>query len=174
MEELIKFFDIQKVRRSNPIFDLEKLNWFNSQWIKKLPDKELLLKLKPYLKKPVKNDLLLKIIPLAKERMVKLIDINDLVSPLYNLPNLPPLPKSANTILKKIKESLCGIKIWNKDIIYRTVKELFNKNLFNKKEFYAILYIAIEGKSSGLPVFDIMEILGKTECLKRLKNAQKT
>jgi glutamyl-tRNA synthetase len=168
LKEMIKVFDISKVRRSNPIFDKEKLDWFNSQWIKKLNDKELLSKLKPYLKRPLKDDLLIKIIPLAKERMVRLTDINELIAPFFELPLLPDFSDSAIFMLKKIAKVLSQIKIWNKDNIYKSIKEFFAKNSFNKKDFYANLYIAIEGKPSGLPVFEFMEILGKEKSLKRL------
>ena len=166
LKQLVEVFDLTKVRQSNPIFDSQKLDWFNSQWIKKLDNKTLLTRLKPYLKKTIKDDLLLKIIPLAKERMVRLTDINDLIEPLFSFPNSPGNP----LILEKLSSSLNQLKVWNKDNIYKTVKEFFTASSFNKKEFYANLYIAVEGKQTGLPVFDIMEILGKKEVLKRLEN----
>ena len=171
LKELIEAFDLSKVRQSNPIFDSRKLDWFNSQWIKKLDNKALLTRLKPYLKRSIKDDLLLKIIPLAKERMVKLTDINDLIKPLFDISDKPDLPDSPETplILEKLSSNLNKLKVWNKNSIYKTVKEVFTANSFNKKGFYANLYLAIEGKQSGLPVFDVMEILGKKEVLKRLK-----
>lgn len=40
--EMIEHFDIQRVSLGGPIFDVEKLNWLNGQWIKALSPAELL------------------------------------------------------------------------------------------------------------------------------------
>ena len=40
---MIEHFDIQRVSLGGPIFDVEKLNWLNGQWIKGLSPAELLI-----------------------------------------------------------------------------------------------------------------------------------
>ena len=46
LEELVKYFDLTKVQKSGAIFNLEKLNWFNKEYLKKLPESEQLEKIK--------------------------------------------------------------------------------------------------------------------------------
>ncbi len=41
LAEMIEHFDIQRVSLGGPIFDVEKLNWLNGQWIKGLTPAEL-------------------------------------------------------------------------------------------------------------------------------------
>lgn len=42
LAEMIEHFDINRVSLGGPIFDVEKLNWLNGQWIKALSPAELL------------------------------------------------------------------------------------------------------------------------------------
>ncbi len=42
LAEMIEHFDIQRVSLGGPIFDVEKLNWLNGQWIKGLTPGQLL------------------------------------------------------------------------------------------------------------------------------------
>ena len=49
MEELIKDFDLSKVNKSSAIFNVEKLNWFNCEYLKKKSNKELAILAKRFL-----------------------------------------------------------------------------------------------------------------------------
>ncbi|MEK7075367.1 MAG: glutamate--tRNA ligase family protein, partial [Patescibacteria group bacterium] len=49
IEELIKQFDLAKVNKSGSIFDIDKLNWLNNLYIRKIPVPELAVLLLPYL-----------------------------------------------------------------------------------------------------------------------------
>lgn len=40
-EELIEQFDLAKINKNNPIFDVAKLNWLNNQYIRKMPVEKL-------------------------------------------------------------------------------------------------------------------------------------
>ena len=64
---------------------------------------------------------------------------------------------------------LYSLKQWKSQEIYKGIKEICDNGDYNKKEFYVNLYIAIQGKQAGLPLFESMEILGKKESLKRLE-----
>jgi len=172
LKQLVEVFDLSKVRKSNPIFDLQKLDWFNSQWIQKLSDKELLLRVKSYLKIKIKDETLLKIIPLLKTRIQKLNQVNDLIEFFLKLPDYDKKifkGERAKEELEEVYQELEKLKNWQANEIYKLMKEICNKGGYNKKDFYVNLYIALEGKQSGLPVFDSMEILGKKEVLERIK-----
>jgi glutamyl/glutaminyl-tRNA synthetase len=49
LDEMVKVFDETKLQKQNAIFDIEKLRYLNSQWIKKLDQDTLFDKLKPFL-----------------------------------------------------------------------------------------------------------------------------
>ena len=89
----------------------------------------------------------------------------------------PKIPKKlfkgdkAKKGLEVVLNELQASKEWVSQAIYKKVKSICEQGKFPKKPFFVNLYVAIEGKQSGLPVFESMEILGKKESLKRLTRA---
>src|SRR5215831_12812315 len=70
-DELVKAFDIARVQKANAMFDWDKLDWLNGQYIRTLTDEELTVRLQPFL-----PDLSLQTIraatPALKERLPRL------------------------------------------------------------------------------------------------------
>ncbi|MGE5391102.1 MAG: glutamate--tRNA ligase [Deltaproteobacteria bacterium] len=48
-EQLIKAFTLERVAKNPAVFDLDKLNWINAQYIKKTPLPELVIMMRPFL-----------------------------------------------------------------------------------------------------------------------------
>jgi len=179
LEEFIKEFDLKDLSAVGPVVDLEKLDWINSNYIKKTDKKKLLQLIKQYLKHSFDDQTLIKIIPLLRERITKLSEVNDLTAffvkkTTYNpkiLKKKGASEKELKNQLSEIEKQLSKVKKWSKDNIYQTVKKSFKKNNWDKKIFYPNLYLAVEGKTTGLPLFDSMEILGRKESLSRFQKA---
>ncbi len=55
LEELVQAFDITGISKSPAIFDLEKLNYFNSAYLKALSPEAFLAVAEPYLKQGITN-----------------------------------------------------------------------------------------------------------------------
>ena len=51
MEELIEQFDLSRVQKSSAIFDLEKLDWLQGQWIRKIAKSEFAARIRPLVEK---------------------------------------------------------------------------------------------------------------------------
>ncbi|MBI2099918.1 MAG: glutamate--tRNA ligase [Candidatus Vogelbacteria bacterium] len=49
LDELMAKFDLERVQKAGAVFDVEKLNWFNREYLKKLPTDILLAEVKKYL-----------------------------------------------------------------------------------------------------------------------------
>src|SRR3989344_7700887 len=75
LDDMVKIFDETKIQKQNAIFDLQKLNHFNKAWIKRLADEDLSERLRPFVKYETSAKLLLKIIPLIKERIFRLAEL---------------------------------------------------------------------------------------------------
>jgi len=122
-----------------------------------------------------------KIIPLIKQRITKLSEVKSLVEFLIKPVDYQPQllikkgadKKNLRKQLVEVEKKLVSLKNWQTEKIYQAVKEIFQQGSYHKKHFYVNLYLAIEGKPAGLPLFDSLEILGREESLKRLENAQK-
>src|SRR5690606_6869554 len=55
LQEFVELFDLKDINKSNPIFNREKLLWFNKEYIKNMPAEELQNKLIHWLEKFAQN-----------------------------------------------------------------------------------------------------------------------
>lgn len=171
-DEMIEEFDLGRVQKAGAIFNIEKLNWINGQYIKKLSDKELAERLKNFgvsFKKMAETQTE-KIVSLTKERMKKLSDFNDLADFFFNLPDYD------STLLAWKKEP--------KETIRENLEAVFNLIPDNgavmklaeergRGEILWPLRVALSGKAASPGPLEIMDILGKDETTKRIQFALK-
>ncbi|PIP58331.1 MAG: glutamate--tRNA ligase, partial [Candidatus Vogelbacteria bacterium CG22_combo_CG10-13_8_21_14_all_37_9] len=84
LSDLIKLFDLERVQKSSAIFNLEKLAWFNHQYLKTLSPAELLTQAETFLPVEFKNqsyyqtEIFEKVLPLLIERIKTLAEIGDI------------------------------------------------------------------------------------------------
>ena len=176
LEELRRVFNLKSVQKQNAIFDIKKLDWFNGQYIRMKSNEELVKLLKPFAPKEASEEILAKIIPLIKERIVKLSDFQSLAGFFFKRPKLTPSlfkDKNYKNYLGKAIEALQSIKVWNEPEITNALIALIEKNGWKTGDFFMALRIAITGSSFTPPINDSMAILGRKETLLRLKLAAK-
>ena len=78
VDELTAAFDLEKINKSGAVFNREKLDWMNGQYIRILSPEELMNRAVPFLVregKEVRRDLLLRICTVERERLIRLCDI---------------------------------------------------------------------------------------------------
>ncbi|HUV47295.1 MAG TPA: glutamate--tRNA ligase [Candidatus Bathyarchaeia archaeon] len=174
-KETIKLFRLEKVNTNAHHFDVNKLKWLNGVYIRNTSDEKLLWLTKPHLDSQlskIENQQLRKIIPLLKERIFVLSEVKEMIQFLKTPPDCKKELFKGEKVeeqLQQLEDSLKTIKDWQKSRLFEAIKGVFGEGNYDKKEFYPNLYLAIEGRPTGLPVFESMEILGKAETLKRLK-----
>lgn len=84
LHELIHEFSLEQVQKGGAVFDIQKLNWFNREYLKEIPHTELVQKVLSYLDERVKGltnfraDMIEKIAPIIIERIDTLSDITKL------------------------------------------------------------------------------------------------
>ena len=203
LDEMIKDFTLDKINKSGAVFNLEKLDSINSHYIKEMDPEKLSMKCLPFLEKKkyiVKNKdgyeivmsgrliekkTYLEIIALEKERISRLSDVGDDLGCIFN----DKLKYSADMLIwKKMDKEVLSVSL---NISYEALKKLSDDN-FNKEEIEKILFISIDqgkkikvgellwplrvsltGEEKSPSPFEIAEILGKKETLRRIKEAQK-
>ena len=186
MQALIDNFSLERVNKAGAVFDPEKLNWLNSEHLRKKEDKEILSMLKEEIVNSSFNidnysdNYLLKVIAAMKER-VSFIREYLTKSPYFFEAPIEYDPSSIEknwkieTALQMEKLEIAFSKISN------PIKEEFENALNNIAEEMNIgkgklihpLRLAVSGMSSGPGVFDILSIIGKVETSKRIKSAIK-
>lgn len=174
LEEFVAAFDPHGFQKSNPVFHTEKLDWFNGQYIRAKSDTGLIQLLKPFVKNEEMLTKLPQILPLVKDRLVKLSDISSLTACFGQLPeydkSLFSDPSLSLSQLSFALEKLSSLD-WKKESIDSTLVPQVKEKGWKVGDFFMSLRIAICGSRSTPPLTDTMIVLGKGESLSRIKIA---
>lgn len=159
LQEFIEAFDPKGFQKANPIFNREKLDWFNGEYIRKLSVEDLIKRLN--LENTSKNKLIVK---LTQDRIKNLTEFNEFAKFFWEAPKV-----DKKLFGKNHKDHLqTAIEAIEKDIPLDKVPK---DNNFKVGDFFMDLRIAITGSKFTPPINESIEILGKEESLKRLKAA---
>jgi glutamyl-tRNA synthetase len=167
LDEFIRDFDIHKIHHVDLVsFDREKLNWMNGEYIRNEKTESILEKLKNFYKNDEEiiayfekeKDHLLSIISLAQTRMKTLKEFKDLV-----VPAKVALSEEEKNIAGELKKEFSIISYWNKETVLQAMRNV----LQNKKIKGSMLYKIITGREKGLPLPEMLEILGKEKTMAR-------
>jgi glutamyl-tRNA synthetase len=197
-EELQKEFDISRVQKGGAIFNLEKLNYFNKEFLKKMADTEIRDRIikesfdfrrgqelwsvngKPQ-KSPGFEIQPLAIIHLFRERAVTLLDFIEFGAELNQLPEYDPKilvwkkgsVESAKANLAKAKDLLSEISgaDFTKQVVEPKIMSL--AEVLGKGDLLWPVRVAVSGKEQSPAPVDILVALGKEESLRRLEIAIK-
>ena len=182
MDELIKAFNLSGISKSPAIFDIQKLNWLNGEYIRNLSSDEFHEMALPYLQNAIKNTKidLKKVSALLHQRCEKLSDIPEQVDFLDTLPAYSPelychkkmKTNEENSLesLKAILPVLEQLEDWSFDSIHTALFDLIAKLDVKNGIVLWPLRVAVSGKSftPGGGV-ELADILGKEETLSRIK-----
>jgi len=183
LEELVKVFDLKRVSKSGAKFSPEKAIWFNQQYMQKKSNEELTNLYLPILEeKGVYKDhrYIKKVVSLIKDRAIFVNDFWGLSSFFFQSPST----YDAKASKKNWKEGTAGLMqelitvISSIEDFYSINTETIIKEWITAKEvgFGKVmqpLRLSLVGALKGPHLFDITEIIGKEETIKRLENAIK-
>ncbi len=185
LPDLISEFKLEKVNKAGAVFNLEKLDWYNKQYLKKLPKQELVHKVKVFFKGPLYGNLLIgdnvwfaKVLDLEWDRVKTLSELPDAVSFIFKLPEFQKellIWRKGNIeevrqILPTLHDFLATLEEanWTKNILEQKIGEWIKINNFANGAVLWPLRVALSGQQNSPGPFDIAEVLGKTESLRRL------
>ena len=183
MKQLIEKFDLNKIQASNPMFDLQKLDYFNAKLIRQTPVKELIQLIKPFIKLKITAAKLAQIIPLIQERLIRLTEINSLIEYFVQTPNIDSKailkestmsPQQTANYLFKVSEEIKKLTSWSVVNLETALHALQAKLNLKPRPAFMTLRLAITGQSATPPLFDVMAVIGQAEIIKRLTYVQKT
>ena len=183
--ELIELFDISRVQKAGAIFNQEKLDWLNREYLKKMSDAEIAELLAPMVQEQqvaIPKETLMKIVSVERGRASTLRDfMNDAGHFFFSLPEYgaelliwqkaPSTMQQIASILEGLAASLEGIG--EHDFRRERIADAVNAALEGRQkgEVFWPLRIAVSGERSSPDPIDIMDVLGKEESLRRIKIA---
>ncbi len=169
LEEIVKEFDDKRVGVSGAVFDIQKLDWINQQYIiNKIPESGLWGRLQEWRFNDVFMD---KLMPLCHTRIKTFGDFMDLCDFFFinNLKytdeifTLKGLDKTGcSYILQAMIWQLEKSEDWSSSGLYEASKKVaVNFDINHKKKVMPSLFASVMGKRFGPPFFDSAAILGK-------------
>ncbi len=183
LEQMIKRFELDKLTASPAAINFQKLDHFNGAHIRLLPDPVLAARIKPFFVKAgysVKDDMLIKIVPLIRERLVTLDDcvsfagffFKDVVEPNPDDLIAKDLDvKQSATIAHKSYEILSALPDLTHQTAEPPMRAYLEQSGLSANQVFGILRVATTGQKVSPPLFESMEIVGKEKSLERLKKA---
>jgi glutamyl-tRNA synthetase len=172
LTEFVKTFPNGDLQTANPIFNNDKLDWFNGEYIRRMENETLATKINGFYKDKYNLTLIKKITPLIKERIVKLSDFETLAGFFFQAPkgdDTKMFEEGFKIHLGSAVKSLEGIDDWKLDNINNTLMKTIGVNEFKTGKFFMSLRIAITGSKFTPPINESAEIIGKKETISRLK-----
>jgi glutamyl-tRNA synthetase len=186
--EIVKRFSLEGVSRTNAVFDRKKLEWFNTEYLQKLPIDELL----PFVQGELERSRLWQP-EWAAEKRAWFSKTVDLLRPRTRL--LPDFSTWARAffsdsfeydsqarekfwkderlggMLCKLADALAGLPDWNHDACDHALRELAAAEGVKAGLLINATRVAIVGQAVAPPLFETMLVIGQEPVVSRLRRA---
>jgi glutamyl-tRNA synthetase len=183
LEQMIERFNINTLTPSPAAINFQKLDHFNGAHIRRLAIDDLAARIKPYFTATgleVQQDVLLKVTPLIRERLVTLDDCLMFASFFFKQ-DVEPNPedliakgldaKGSADAARKTYEILAALPELSHQIAEPPMRAYVESSSLTANQVFGTLRVAVTGQKVSPPLFESMEIIGKEKVLQRLKKA---
>ncbi len=180
LQELVESFDLKRVNKAGAKFDPEKAKWFNQQYFVNQNNEEIATEFENIVNsksaESFTKEYITKVVGLVKERAVFVNDLWDLSNFFFEAPT----EYDAKAFKKAIKEDtpnlmnelvllLESIKDFSSDNLQTEVKNWITNKEIGFGKIMQPLRLSLVGAMKGPDVFEIMNLLGKEACIKRIQ-----
>lgn len=184
-DELISFFDLKDVNRSESALNLEKMEWINQQHIQNSDTADIARQTVPFLESvgiTVKGDdpTLLGAIKSRQSKARNLVEMAESIKFFFVDDNdIEYEEKAAAKFLKdeqrahlqKLADALDAVGDWSEEPIHEAVNAFCDTNELKLKHVAQPCRVAMTGSKEGPGLFEMLAVLGKTSTLARLRRA---
>ena len=186
-DEIIKKFDLTRVNKSGAVFDIEKLNWMNNQYIQDMDLDRLYELATPYLieagyiesKNDIEKNRLLKILDLTRDGLDYLEQLPSEAELFFTGLEFEDIENAKNEIndsevkevLNGLIEELGALDHFSSDNISSVFNKVRKEKGVGGRKFYHPLRVALTGRGSGPDLVSFSEIMGKEEIINRLNKS---
>jgi glutamyl-tRNA synthetase len=191
LDELAERFDLDHVQKGGAVFDRERLEWVNGQWIRRLPVEELIERLRPFFERELAagridrlptDDELRALAPVIQDRLPRLGAVGGLIGFLFvdRLELDPALlvpkrwdPPTTAEGLRAARDVLArhDAVTWEADELEPPVRALVEERGWKAGDLFTAIRVAVTGQTAAPPLFDTLVALGRERTLDRLDRA---
>ena len=188
--ELVSRFSLEGVSRNNGVFDRAKLEWYNTQYLQKLPIDDLLPAVKGELERAklcqpewaaTKREWFSKTVDLLRPRTRLLPDFSTWARAFFS-DSFDYDPRAREKfwkderlggMLEKLAEGLASLPDWTHDVCDHALRELAAAEGVKAGLLINAARVAIVGQAVAPPLFETMVVLGQERVVSRLRRAVK-
>jgi glutamyl-tRNA synthetase len=187
--ELLQKFSLEGVSRTNGVFDRAKLEWFNTQYLQKLPIEDLLPEVEAQLKQDglwkdewatdAGHEWFRKTVDLLRPRIRLLPDFSSWSRAFFSDEfAIDPAAKAkfwkdekVPALLAKLADALAALPEWNHDACDHAARKVAEEGGVKAGLLINATRVAIVGQAVAPPLFDTMVVLGQERVVRRLREA---
>jgi glutamyl-tRNA synthetase len=185
LDELVQKFDLNRIHKAGAKFDPEKNKWFNHQYLIGKSDESLAKAFeKDVINRIGKCDFsfveMTKIVSLIKERAHFVNEFWDLADYFFEAPTSYDEKAAKNwnsatpVLMQQVISELNNIEDFSSVNIETLLKEWMTTNEIGMGKVMQPLRLSLVGALKGPHLFDIIEMIGKAETIKRIEKAIQT
>lgn len=171
LDELTREFSVERLNKNSPIFNLEKLNWFNRKYLAKYTANDFMSQVRKFSKKAQSIDIkrLAMIISLIRDRMTTLADFDKYSGIFFEKgkQNAPVKEKA-----RQAKDAIEKIEKWDAKTIEESLEKYIKENNLNPADFKNTLRLSVFADNTP-PIYQSLEVLEKDEVVSRIEDAIK-
>jgi glutamyl-tRNA synthetase len=181
-DELIEKFRIEDVGKSSGVFNPEKLDWVNAQYMRTLPLERLVHDVKPFLaaRGVVDRDdrWIGRMVATLRERVTTLAELVE-VGSYYWSEDVEIDPAAAAKfltpqtvpVLERLADRLAAVEAWTVEGIERAFREVMAETGLGLGKIAQPARVAVTGGTASPGIFEVLEVVGRERTLRRLKTA---
>lgn len=186
-EEAIDAFELSDVSKNPAVFDTNKLEWMNGEYIRALPETEFIARVRPHLVSGLGHDLdeaqwaqFTQMAPLIQERTKFFSDAADQVRFLFS-DDIEYDESSWSKVMEKegIADvlrvggvKLSALEAFDHDAVEAALRSMLEELEIGARKGLQPLRVAITGSQVSPPLFESIAALGKARTLARLADCQ--
>ncbi len=180
LADLEKIFTLENVHSTPAVFDREKLEWINGEWLRKLSLQEVIRRLEIYLKdngfEVGDSDYIDRVIKAMGNRANKLKDFIEIGGYFftddftYDEKGLQKrIYPGVEERLKKLIKKFEDLDSFDKENMENALRELSEEFGCKAGELIHPVRLGVSGMTFGPGLFELLEVLGKEKVIERLK-----
>jgi len=184
IEEIIKLWSLDDQRKSPSVFDHDKLQWLDGQWMKMVSPEEIARRLVPFLEKEglIKEapdmEWLTRVVITLRERSTTLVEMAQKAQFYYR--ELSYEPEPAEKFLTPDIDHLMGkagaligtIEPFDHETLHSEIRAWLEEEGQKLKALAQPLRIALTYRKDSPGLFEVMEVLGRETTLERIEKAR--
>ncbi|MGA7987968.1 MAG: glutamate--tRNA ligase [Candidatus Dormiibacterota bacterium] len=179
-QQLCERFTLDRVNPAPAIFDPRRLDDLNGVHIRRM-DTEALVEALEFPLIGTSKDVRRALIPMLRERMVTLADATRLCAPLLGdvvvdpAVEFPPKKVDQATAVAIVEAAINAVEHGGLDdeaALLERIRAVAESHGSKPRDAFRVLYVAILGSPTGLPVIESMAFLGRDVTLQRLRRAR--